>query len=190
MVHREQKIRLHELRLDRGGAHRDERLAREHRRTLRHGPDVAGEPEIAEVLQKFLAEDIPRAEILDILVGEVEIGDVFHDLLQPRGNGKAAAVRHLPEEKVEVGNAVFVPVAEVAVAHRKLIKIAEHRKVLVAANVHGKISSCRQCCFNYTRLPRFCKAIDTGAERYYSNINNDRHIGEDVWKKRPIMTAM
>ena len=143
VVHREQEIRLHELRLDRGGAHRNERLAREHRRAFRHGPDVAGEPEIAEILQKLLAENAPRAEIVDVLIGEVEIGDIFHDLLQPRGNGEAAAVRHLPEEEVEVGDAVLISVAEVAVAHRQLVKIAEHRKILGIANVHGKVSSCR-----------------------------------------------
>ena len=136
MVHREQEIRLHELRLDRGGAHRNERLAREHRRALRHGPDVAGEAEVFQIVQKCLAEQLPAAQIGNVLVGEVQVLDVVDDLLETGGDGIAAVVRHAAEEHIKIRDAVLHAVLKITVAHRQLIEIAEHGHVERFVGVH------------------------------------------------------
>ena len=136
MVDLQQQIRLHELRLDGGRAHRDERLAREHGRALRHGPDVAGEAEVFQIVQKCLAEQLPAAQIGNVLVGEVQVLNVIDDLLETGGDGVAAVVGHAAEEYIEVGDAILHVVVEIAVAHRQLIKIAEHGHVQRLVGVH------------------------------------------------------
>mgnify|MGYP002924727548 CR=1 FL=1 len=68
VVDLQQQVRLHKLRLNGRGAHRDERLTREHGRALRHGPDVAGEAEVFQIVQKCLAEQLPAAQIGNVIV--------------------------------------------------------------------------------------------------------------------------
>ena len=136
MVDLQQQIRLHELRLNGRGAHRDERLTREHGRTLRHGPDVAGEAEVFQIVQKCLAEQLPAAQVGNVLVGEVQVLNVVDDLLETGGDGVAAVVGHAAEEYIEVGDAILHVVVEIAVAHRQLIEIAEHGHVQRLVGVH------------------------------------------------------
>jgi len=136
VVDLQQQIRLHELRLDGGRAHRDERLAREHGRALRHGPDVAGEAEVFQIVQKCLAEQLPAAQIGNVLVGEVQVLDVVDDLLETGGDGVAAVVRHAAEEHIKIRDAVLHAVLKITVAHRQLIEIAEHGHVERFVGVH------------------------------------------------------
>ena len=136
VVDLQQQIRLHELRLNGGCAHRDERLTREHGRALRHGPDVAGEAEVFQVVQKCLAEQLPAAQIGNVLVGEVQVLDVVDDLLETGGDGVAAVVRHAAEEHIKIRDAVLHAVLKITVAHRQLIEIAEHGHVERFVGVH------------------------------------------------------
>ena len=138
VVERQQHEGLDELRLDGAGAHGDERLAREHGRTLRDRPDVAGELKIAQILQKLLAEELARAQIVDILRGEVKVFDVVDQLLQSRRDGEAALVGHGAEKRVEIGDLVRKSALEVTVAHGQLVKIAEHGHVQLSVRSHGK----------------------------------------------------
>ena len=136
VVDLQQQVRLHKLRLNGRGAHRDERLTREHGRALRHGPDITGEAEVFQIVQKCLTKQLPAAQIGNILVGEVQVLDVVDDLLETGGDGVAAVVGHAAEEYIEVGDAILHIVVEITVAHRQLIKIAEHGHVQRLVGVH------------------------------------------------------
>ena len=95
----QQREGLDELRLDGGRAHNDHRLLREHGRPLRHGVNIAGEAEGAQIFQKFLAENALAAQVRNVLLVKVQILDVFDELLEARRDGKAAAVRDRAEDK-------------------------------------------------------------------------------------------
>ena len=136
VVDGQQEIGLDKLCLGCGGAHRDDRLTGEDRRALGDGVDVAGEAEGLQLFEKGLVEYIFAAEIGNILLREVNVFNVFDELLKPCGNGKAAAVRDVAEEHVEVGDAVRHAGAVVAVCHRQLVVVAEHRKILSFSGLH------------------------------------------------------
>ena len=90
---------------------------------------------MAQLFQKFLAEQAFAAQIGDVLLVEMQIPDIAHDLLQSRGYGKAAPVGHRAEEYVEIADAVFQARLEIAVAHGGLVKVEEHRVVVVVLHV-------------------------------------------------------
>ena len=79
----------------------------EHGRPLRHGVNVAGEAEGAQIFQKFLAENALAAQVRNVLLVKVQILDVFDELLEARRDGKAAAVRDRAEINVKIGDAIF-----------------------------------------------------------------------------------
>ena len=70
VAQRREQIGLHDLRFDdrRGDAH--QRLAGKHQRAFGHGPNVAGEAEVREVVEKFAA-DVAEDGMLP------QIGDFF-----------------------------------------------------------------------------------------------------------------
>ena len=129
VVDAQQGVGLDELGLGGGRPDRHKGLAGEYRRALRHSPDIAGKAESAEIVQKILLEKVFAPEIGDVLLVKVEVPDVLHQLLQPRRDGEAAAVRHAAEEYVKVGDALLHPLAEVAVGHGHLVKVKEHGQV-------------------------------------------------------------
>ena len=134
MVYLKQNIGLYKLRLDGRCAHDHERLAREHGCALGNGPDIALEPEIAQVFEKLLGEHLPAAQILDILVVKVQILNVFNHLLQPRGDGKAAVVGILAVKNIKIGYFIPHAVVEISVAHRELVVIAQHGEVKLSVS--------------------------------------------------------
>ena len=129
MVDLQQQVRLHELCLNGRGAHRDQWLTREHGRALRHGPDIAGEAEVFQIVEKCLAEQLPAAQIGNVLVGEVQVLDVVDDLLETGGDGVAAVIRYAAEEHVKVADALAQSGLEVPVAHGELIEVAQHGQI-------------------------------------------------------------
>ena len=129
VVQRKQNIRFNELRLDGRGADRQDRLAREDRRALRHGVDIAREVEILQIVQEALVKDAAAAEIGEVVLRKMQIADILDHLLQTCRNGKAAAVRNIAEEDVKIADLVRLPVHKVAVAHGQLVKIAEHGQI-------------------------------------------------------------
>ena len=68
VVYREQQEGLDQLRLDGRGADDHDGLAREDGRALGHGPDVAGEFEMPQIVQEGLGEHAAAAEVVDVLL--------------------------------------------------------------------------------------------------------------------------
>ena len=136
MVHGQKRERFKQLRLDRGRAHDDHRLFREDGRALGHGVNVAAEVEVCKIVEEFLAEDTSPAQVVDVLLVEVQILDIVDQLLQTRRDGKAAFIGHLPEEHVEGRQVPLVGFEEVAVRHCQLIEVHDHRDVPSVAHAH------------------------------------------------------
>ena len=136
MVELQEHIGLQQLGLDGRGAHGDDRLPREDGRSLGYGPDIPGEVEIREIGEKVLGEDAAAAEIGNVLRIEVQVLNIVDDLLQPRRNGKAAAVGHIPVKHVKIGDAIPHPALPIAVAHGELIEIAEHGQIDPVGTLH------------------------------------------------------
>ena len=141
MVDGQQRECLDQLGFDGRGADHHQRLLGEHRCALGNGVDIAGKAEISEIVQKLLAEQVPAAEISDVLLGEMQVLDVVDQLLQSRRNGEAAAVGHLAEEHVEIGDAILAAGLEVAVAHGQLIEVTEHGHVQLFLSFHSYTSN-------------------------------------------------
>ena len=136
VVDAQQQVGLNELGLDGGSADSDQGLLGKDHGALGHGPDIAGELEILQILQEGLGEEVPRPQVGDVLFGEVQLLDVADDLLQTGRDAEAAAVGATTEEQVEVGDAIFVAVFKVAVCHGQLVEITEHGQVQFAVGIH------------------------------------------------------
>ncbi len=130
MIERQQRHRLHELRLNDRALYDHDRLARKDRRALRNRPDVAHKFEMPEVIQKLLAEDAFSAEIRDILLLEREIFVIHDQLFQPGTDGEAAVIRNLPEKHIKDDFRVAHPFTEIAVRHGHLVEICEHAQIV------------------------------------------------------------
>ena len=137
VVKLQQQIGLQQLGLNGRGADSKDRFPGEDRRALRHGPDVAGKLEIPQVVEKGLVKDASAPEIVNVLLVKVQILNIVDDLLQPGRNGEAAAVRYLPEEYVKIGHAILHTAHKVAVAHCKLVKIAQHGQIDAVSAFHA-----------------------------------------------------
>ena len=129
VVQNEQEIGLDELRLDRVAAHRNERLTRENDGSLGNCPHITREAEGAEIIEKFLREAVFGAEIGDIVLVKVQIVHVFDDLLEACRDGVAALIGILAEKYVEINDLILHARAEIAVAHRQLVKIKQHGEI-------------------------------------------------------------
>ena len=139
MIDAQQGVGLNELGLGGGGPDGHQGLAGEARRPLGHCPDVPGKPEMAQVIQEVLLEQVLAPQVVDVLLAEVQILDVLYQLLQPRRNGEAALVGHPAEENVEVGDALLHPLAEVAVGHGHLIEVEQHGQVQSLLALHKNV---------------------------------------------------
>ena len=102
---------------------------------------VAGEAEVPQIVQKLLAEQVPATEIGDVLLGEVQVLDVVDQLLQTCRDGEAAAIGHLAEKHVEIGDALLAAGLKVAVAHGQLIEVTEHGHVQLFLSFHSYTSN-------------------------------------------------
>ena len=136
VVDGQQQEGLDQLGLNGLGPDGDHRLPGKDGRTLGDGPNVAGEFEIPQIVQKLLGEQIFALEVGNILLTEMKVFDIVDQLIQTRADGKAALVGHVPEKDVKVGDAVLVTSLEIAVAHGQLIEIAEHGHVQLLFCIH------------------------------------------------------
>ena len=136
VVDGQQREGLDQLRLDGRRAYHHHRLPGKHRGPFRDGVDIAGKTEVAQIVQKLLAEQVAPTEIGDILLAEMQVFNIIDQLLQTGRDGIAAFIGHLAEEHIEIGNAILVPVAEVSVAHGQLIKVAQHGHVQLFSSIH------------------------------------------------------
>ena len=69
------------------------------------------------------------SQIFDVLFGEAEVVQIFDELLKPGKQRKAAVVRDGAEKHIEHGDLVSDVMLKIAVRHRQLIKVGEHRQV-------------------------------------------------------------
>ena len=106
MVEHQQDVSLDELRLDGGSTDDEDGFSGEDSGAFGDGPDVAGELEVLQVVQKFFDEAALGTEVFDVLVGEGQVLDVVHHLFQTCGDGETTLVRDGAEEHIKVGDAV------------------------------------------------------------------------------------
>ena len=129
MVDGEQQHSLQQLRLNHRSANDHDRLVGEDRCALRHSPDIALKVEVCKIVQKLLAENSSAAQIVDILLIELQILHIVDELLQACKDGKAAIVRDFPEKHIEYRNGILLAALKIAVRHGQLIEVDEHCQV-------------------------------------------------------------
>ena len=106
-------------------------LTRENRGAFGNGPYIALELEVLEIVEERLREASAAAEVLNILLGKVQILEIIYQLLDTGHDGIAAAVRYPAEEHIKVCAPVSHALFEVSVGHSELIKIGQHGQVLI-----------------------------------------------------------
>ena len=158
MVQAQQHEGLDELGLDGRGPHGEDGLPREDGGALRHGPDVAGETELAQIVQEGLGKAALGAEVGDVLLVKAQLLDILDDLGQPRRYSKASLVRDRAEEHVKVADALAQSGLEVPVAHSQLVEVAEHGHVQLFFCFHPQylksvFARCAKCIVDI--IPRF-----------------------------------
>ena len=136
MVDGQQQEGFDQLCLNGRGTDRQDRLLGENRRTLGNGPNIAGELEMRQVIQEFLAEQVPAPEILDVRRFETQFLDIVDDLLQAGGNGKSAAVGTLAVKHIEISDLIPVIFLEIAVGHGQLIEVTQHGQIDLVIYFH------------------------------------------------------
>ena len=136
MVHCQKQEGLHQLGLNGWGADCDDGFMREDGCPLGHGPDIPGEAEPAQILQKLRRKQVPALEICNILGVKVQVLDIVDDLLQPRRNGKAAIIRALAEKIRRSSKYGPADRSGNTVAHGQLIKVAEHGQIQLFFGFH------------------------------------------------------
>ena len=138
-VQGQQQIGLHELGLNGRGPHGENGFPGEDGGALRYGPDVPGEVEGAQILQKLLREGVLGAQVGNVLLVEVEVPDVGDHLLQAGGNGEAAAVGDTAEKDIEIADLIGHAGLKIAVAHGQLVEVGEHGVVDVMLHRDGPL---------------------------------------------------
>ena len=128
---------LHELCLHDGRHDFDEGLPREDQRPFRNAVHIPVELEVREVVQKVLIEDLQAPQVLDVLRGEVQLVQVFHQLLHAAHDGVAAPEGVVAEKRVKDDGLVLILVLEIALHHGQLIEIREQSQVLT---IHSFLS--------------------------------------------------
>ena len=129
MVEGDQQQRFEQLALDGRALDGDDGFLREDGHAFLDGPDVAVQPEVGQVGKEALVKDFGRAQVVDILLREAQVVDGVDELLQPRHDGVAAAVRHAAEEHVKDGDLVLIPFVQVAGRHRQFVEVGHRRQV-------------------------------------------------------------
>ena len=123
VVEGDQQQRFQQLALDGGALHRDDGLLGEDGRALSDGPDVAVQGEVAQIVQKLFVEHAGGGQILDVLVGELEVLHRLDEGVQPGHDGVAAAVGDLAEEHVEDAYLVLKALFQIARRHGQFIEV-------------------------------------------------------------------
>ena len=136
MVEDQQQEGLHQLRLNSRSPDSDDRLPGEDGSTLRDGPDVTREFEIAEIVQKPLGKQILAPEIFNVLLRKMQILNIGDDPLQTGADGIAAVVRNITEKDVEIGDPILQPRFQITISHGQFVKVAEHRHIEFICDIH------------------------------------------------------
>ena len=126
----QQRHRLDELRLDRGASDHDDGFVGEHRRALGHRPDVAGEFEMTQVIQEFVAESLLFQE-RQIVFRELDVLQIVDEGFEACRDDVAAVFGISAVEQVEINDLIAHPFQKIAVCHGQLVKVGEHGEVLL-----------------------------------------------------------
>ena len=139
VVDGQQHHRLHQLRLNDRAADGNNRLVGEDRGALLHRPDVALEVEVCKVIQKLLVKNLLGTKVCDVLLGEAQVLQIVHQLLQACKDGKAAPVGDVAEKHIKDRHSVLHPVEEVAVRHGEFVVVGQHCQVsfFCPVDLHG-----------------------------------------------------
>ena len=106
VVKLQQHVGFQKLGLNGRRANRNNRLSRENRRSFRYRPDISVKAKVLQIIQEALVKHAPAPQIRKIFLRKMEVPDIIHNLLQPRGDGKAAAVRNAAEKHVKIRDPV------------------------------------------------------------------------------------
>ena len=123
-----QQVRLRNLRLDHRRPHRQEWLAGEYRRALRHREHVAGEAQSSQHFEKRLAGVLElrnAAQVRNLLRRDAEVEQVFDGLRESGGQDEIAVVRQAPHGEFEGRAILRFPGLEIAGSHGELVKIGD-----------------------------------------------------------------
>ena len=93
---------------------------------------------------------------------------IMNDLLKTGSNGKAAAIRALTIEDIEIADSVLIAIFEIAIGHGKLIEIAQHGQIqFFVVNHLEHLTKC--CCMNraYIIIHPFQKSNGTVDRMYF-----------------------
>ena len=115
---------LDELGLRQRRGHAQDRLVGEECRALRHGVDVAPEPERCEIIEKRRAESPGARKPGHVVRREAQALDEPESVLEACGQEKSAPRRQLAEEKLENGGARH-PMIEIRLQHVQLVEVGE-----------------------------------------------------------------
>ena len=129
-----QALEIDELGLDDRAADMDDGFVREDRSAFGNGPHVAGELEVPEVVEEVVRE-AAGLQVRKVFLGEVQVVQVVHHLLETGRDDVAAVVRDMTVEEVEVTDGVLQPVMEIATTHGQLVEVGEHGDVEVFVEV-------------------------------------------------------
>ncbi len=124
-----QNGRLHELRVNGRSGYGEDGFVGVDDGPLGESVHIAPEMEIPEPFQKFLVKAAEGAEVVYVLVLEVEVDEIIDDLLEARENGVAAVVGILAVEEVEDDPVAGFLAAEIAVAHGHFVEVHHHAQV-------------------------------------------------------------
>ena len=128
--------RLHKLRFHNRGDDLKKGLPRKYDGAFRNRVDVAGEPEIAQVLQKILIEELQASQILNVAGLEGQVLDIVDDLVEAGRDGEAAAGGIFPVKDVEDDGFIGL-VLKVALHHGQLVEVCQQGQSHGAHSFHA-----------------------------------------------------
>ena len=129
---------LHELCLHDRGNDLDHRLSGEHERAFGDRVDRTCEFEVFKVVEKILIKNAETAKVVDILLAEMQLLDVFDQLFGSAHDRIAAAEGIGSEERVEDNRIVLFLILKISLHHGELIQICEQCQVLSVHNYSSR----------------------------------------------------
>ena len=85
--------------------------------------------EVTQIFQEIFVKQFLSPQILNVLIGKMQIQNIIDQLIQPGSNGETALVGNVTEKHIEIDNAVLITRLHIAVGHGELIKVTQHRQI-------------------------------------------------------------
>ena len=129
MVDGKQQHGLNELGLGHRTPHHHNGLTGEDGHALFHTPHIAGKFKMGQVIQEFFAETTFAPQIVQIALGEAQVGKILHQLLHTGHDSITGVIRHVAVEHVKIGDGIAQPLLVVPIGHGELVKIRQHGQI-------------------------------------------------------------